>query len=56
MYEEYDKFQKDPIFNKNHLFFEYFDGDTGKGLGANRQTSWTGLTSEIIRHLYVDKE
>lgn len=56
MYGEYDKFQKDPIFNKNHLFFEYFDGDTGKGLGANHQTGWTGLISEIIRHLYVDKE
>lgn len=53
MYGEYDKFQKDPIFNKNHMFFEYFDGDTGKGLGANHQTGWTGLISEIIRHLYV---
>nr|WP_314836488.1 glucosidase [uncultured Flavobacterium sp.] len=53
MYGEYEKFQKDPIFNKNHMFFEYFDGDTGKGLGANHQTGWTGLISEIIRHLYV---
>jgi hypothetical protein len=56
MYGEYDKFQTDPLFNKNNLFFEYFDGDTGKGLGANHQTGWTGLISEIIRHLYVDKE
>ena len=53
MYGEYEKFQQDPLFNKNHLFFEYFDGDTGKGLGANHQTGWTGLISEIIRHLYV---
>jgi hypothetical protein len=53
MYGEYDKFQKDTKFNENHLFFEYFDGDTGKGLGANHQTGWTGLISEIIRHLYV---
>ncbi|MFV5687423.1 MGH1-like glycoside hydrolase domain-containing protein [Flavobacterium sp. ZT3R25] len=53
MYGEYEKFQNDPIFNKNHLFFEYFDGDTGKGLGANHQTGWTGLISEIIRQLYV---
>ena len=53
MYGEYEKFQKDPIFNKNHMFFEYFDGDTGKGLGANHQTGWTGLISEIIRQLYV---
>ncbi len=56
MYGEYDKFQNDPLFNKNNLFFEYFDGDTGKGLGANHQTGWTGLISEIIRHLYVDKD
>ncbi len=56
MYGEYEKFQKDPLFNKNHLFFEYFDGDTGKGLGANHQTGWTGLISEIIRHLYVKQE
>jgi Glycosyl hydrolase family 63 C-terminal domain len=53
MYGEYEKFQKDPVFNRNHLFFEYFDGDTGKGLGANHQTGWTGLISEIIRQLYV---
>jgi hypothetical protein len=56
MYGEYEKFQKDPGFNQNHMFFEYFDGDTGKGLGANHQTGWTGLISEIIRHLYVTKE
>jgi hypothetical protein len=53
MYGEYEKFQKDALFNTNHLFFEYFDGDTGKGLGANHQTGWTGLISEIIRHLHV---
>ena len=51
MYGEYEKFQKDPLFNKNNLFFEYFDGDTGKGLGASHQTGWTGLIAEIIWHL-----
>jgi len=51
MYGDYKKFQNDPLFNKNHLFFEYFDGDTGKGLGANHQTGWTGLIAEIIKHL-----
>jgi hypothetical protein len=30
------------------LFFEYFDGDTGKGLGASHQTGWTGLIADII--------
>ena len=56
MYGEYEKFQKDTLFNKNHLFFEYFDGDTGKGLGANHQTGWTGLIAEIIRHLNKQEE
>ena len=52
MYGEYEKMQSDPNFKDNHLFFEYFDGDTGKGLGASHQTGWTGLISEIIRQLY----
>ena len=55
MYGEYEKFQKDPLFNKNNLFFEYFDGDTGKGLGANHQTGWTGLIAEIIWHLHKEE-
>jgi hypothetical protein len=56
MYGEYEKFQEDPLFNKNNLFFEYFDGDTGKGLGANHQTGWTGLIAEIIWHLNKKEE
>ncbi|RVU26005.1 glucosidase [Sandaracinomonas limnophila] len=56
MYGEYDKIQNDEEFHKHHLFFEYFDGDTGKGLGANHQTGWTGLISEIIHQLYGTKE
>lgn len=56
MYGDYSKFQDDPLFSKNHLFFEYFDGDNGKGLGANHQTGWTGLIAEIIRHLNEETE
>jgi hypothetical protein len=48
MYDGHDKLHED-----SHLFFEYFDGDTGKGLGANHQTGWTGLISEIIRQLHT---
>lgn len=40
--------QSAPGFNDNILFYEYFHGDTGKGLGASHQTGWTGL---IIRYL-----
>jgi len=31
------------------LFFEYFDGDTGAGLGASHQTGWTALVTDVIR-------
>jgi hypothetical protein len=51
MYGSDEKMQKDPAFHGSNLFFEYFDGDTGKGLGANHQTGWTGLISEIIHQL-----
>lgn len=39
----YDKLQNDTEFKDHILFHEYFDGDTGKGLGASHQTGWTGL-------------
>ena len=32
------------------LFFEYFHGDTGAGLGANHQTGWTSLVADLIAH------
>ena len=31
------------------LFHEYFDGDTGKGLGASHQTGWTALVTELVQ-------
>jgi len=37
------KFDQDPHFKDYILFHEYFDGDTGKGLGAGHQTGWTAL-------------
>ncbi len=30
------------------LFFEYFDGETGAGLGASHQTGWTGLVAKLL--------
>lgn len=47
-YHGIDKFQNDPMFNNYILFFEYFDGETGKGLGASHQTGWTGLIANLI--------
>jgi hypothetical protein len=42
-------FQTNEHWRNNLLFFEYFDGDTGRGLGANHQTGWTGLIAKILK-------
>ncbi len=41
--------QHDPNFNNYTLFYEYFHGDDGKGLGANHQTGWTGLIAKLLQ-------
>ena len=42
-------FQNDPHWRDHLLFFEYFHGDTGAGLGASHQTGWTALVANLIR-------
>jgi len=42
------KFQEDPYWRDLLLFYEYFHGDTGAGLGASHQTGWTGLVANLI--------
>ncbi len=42
------KFQRDPHFKDHILFYEYFHGETGAGLGASHQTGWTGLIADLI--------
>jgi len=44
-----EKFQTDPFWRDNVLFFEYFNGDTGAGVGASHQTGWTGCIARIIQ-------
>lgn len=39
----------DPHFRDLLLFYEYFDGDTGRGAGASHQTGWTGLVANLLR-------
>jgi hypothetical protein len=46
------KFQEDPHFKDHILFYEYFHGDSGKGLGASHQTGWTALVAEMIHKYY----
>jgi hypothetical protein len=42
-------FQNDPNFRDYALFYEYFHGDTGAGLGASHQTGWTGLVAKLLQ-------
>jgi hypothetical protein len=43
------KFQNDPHWRDHILFYEYFHGDNGAGLGASHQTGWTGLVAKLIQ-------
>ena len=45
---EIARFQADPHWRDLVLFYEYFHGDTGAGLGASHQTGWTGLVAKLI--------
>ena len=42
-------FQTDPHWRDLVLFFEYFHGETGAGLGASHQTGWTGLVAKLLQ-------
>lgn len=48
---EYALFQTDPHWRDLILFYEYFHGDRGYGLGANHQTGWTGLVAALIQQV-----
>jgi len=46
------KFQEDPHWRDLLLFYEYFHGDNGAGLGASHQTGWTGIIARLM-HLFA---
>jgi hypothetical protein len=46
------KFQEDPFWRDCLLFYEYFHGDNGAGLGASHQTGWTGIIARGL-HLFA---
>jgi hypothetical protein len=46
-----EKMQSDPAWKDNVLFYEYFHGDLGAGIGASHQTGWTGLVAVLIEEL-----
>lgn len=43
------RYQDDPKWRDLVLFYEYFHGDTGRGLGASHQTGWTGLVAKLLQ-------
>jgi hypothetical protein len=43
-----EKLQRDPHWRDNLLFYEYFHGDNGAGIGASHQTGWTGVIAALI--------
>jgi len=47
------KLQNDPHFRDHILFYEYYHGDTGQGLGAAHQTGWTGLVANLLNPLQI---
>jgi len=48
VYGDIERFQRDPAWRDHILFYEYFHGDTGEGLGASHQTGWTALAGALI--------
>jgi hypothetical protein len=47
-----EKFQLDPHWRDYPMFYEYFHGDNGAGLGASHQTGWSGLIARTL-HLFA---
>jgi hypothetical protein len=48
VYGATERFQSDPHWRDNILFYEYFHGDNGAGIGASHQTGWTGVVGLLI--------
>jgi hypothetical protein len=47
--DQHPKFHNDAHFRDHILFYEYFHGDTGRGVGASHQTGWTSLIAKLIQ-------
>jgi len=52
VYRDSPLFRHDPQWRDLVLFYEYFHGDTGAGLGASHQTGWTALVVDLILELH----
>ena len=49
-----ERHRNDPAFRDHVLFYEYFHGDTGRGIGASHQTGWTGLVALLLAEVARD--
>ncbi len=49
VFSQYPRQQSDEHFRDHVLFYEYFHGDTGRGVGASHQTGWTGLVAKLLQ-------
>ena len=49
VYDTETLFQTDPYWKDLFLFYEYFDGDSGKGIGASHQAGWTAIIAKLIQ-------
>ena len=48
VFGQYPQLQRDPHFRNYLLFYEYFHGDSGRGVGASHQTGWTALVAKLL--------
>ncbi|HVZ35135.1 MAG TPA: hypothetical protein VG963_22065, partial [Polyangiaceae bacterium] len=53
VFDHHPRMQSDPHFKDYVLFYEYFHGDSGRGVGAAHQTGWTGLVAKLLMPRYA---
>jgi hypothetical protein len=56
VFGDHQKLQNDPHFRDHVLFYEYFHGDNGRGLGASHQTGWTGAIAKLLQPRKRERE
>ncbi|MCC9136177.1 glucosidase [Pontibacter silvestris] len=54
-HSDHAEFAEDEHFQEHHLFYEFFNGDTGQGLGASHQTGWTALVANLLLEMEEDE-
>ena len=56
VFGSYERFQRDPAWHDLIPFHEYFNGDTGMGIGASHQTGWTGLVGDLLIRINIKED